>query len=263
MSEHILPSKTVALVAGVTSLLTWSGAEFQQAFPESIIKQPVAMRLSCSTTTVNSVNIGVRYETASKSYRVAERQTIATIPAGGSVEITPSSVAPLGLLYEYITSITVELTCLSAGSATVVLILDDDPPPLSNLPGEPIGLDARSNLDYNLIQLSGVRTVAPGVDPFTIYTVPGGVRFYLDMLAFNLDITPSYPSVFSGQVQITRNFVTSSLPAAYSGCEHVVQYALPTFTQPLGTGDSIRIQWVNAAGAALNSEYAMYGREVF
>lgn len=262
--EHIFPAKTVAHVLNTTVTLSWGAVDIAQRFPESIIKVPVAMRLSCSTTATQAVYVGIRYETATKSYRVAERQTVSLIPPNGSVEITPASVAALGLLNEWITSITVELTSASIGNSTVTLIIDDDPPPLSNDPGDRFGLDASLTDDALIISNFGSATLASGTFNNTTlwYQVPAGKRFYIDLLAINIGPTGSYPADFQVSLAIDINAI-NTLVVLFSETERYTQTFLPPISTALVAGDRIRTIVDNFSASNVNWRFSLIGREVF
>jgi hypothetical protein len=262
--EHILPIKSVAQVLNTTVTLTWSAVDFGRAFPESIIKHTVSMRLSCTTTATQAVNVGVRYSTATKDYRVAERKTIAQIPASGSVEITPAGVAALGLLNEYIISITVELTAASTGTTTVTLIIDDDPPPLSNDAGEFRGLDAINAFDYIPFQ-NGVTGQMPlgATGPTLLYAVPSGKRAYLDIMFALIAPTPSFADAAFIQFWI-------SLPAvgvpkywllSLTDRSNVLNPVSLPFILPSGAG--VYYYHENNTQAAVQFELSIFGREIF
>lgn len=263
--EHILPPKVAAQVVNTTVTLTWGAVEFGRAFSESIIKYPVAMRLSCSTTATQAVYIGVRYSTATKDYRVAERKTIAQIPANGSVEITPSGVAALGLLHEYITSITVELTAASTGSTTVTLIIDDEPPPLSNDAGEFRGLDAVSANDYISIYGSDILTlVGGGVASTTLYTVPAQKRFMLDFVYLSVQITPSYPELYICNLAII-NLALNDVFSFYarSDIENGVTVKESAFPMVFPAGYAVVSRQTNFDTTMHTGTVLFCGREIF
>jgi hypothetical protein len=258
--EHILPAKTIAQVLNTTVTLSWGAPEFGQAFSESIIKYPVAMRLSCSTSATQAVFIGVRYETLTKTYRVAERQTIAQIPASGSVEITPAGVAALGLLKEGIISITVELTAASTGTSTIVLIIDDDPPPLSNDAGAFRGLDA-ANADSYLPIKGGISgTAASGFSGTTvIYTVPLRKRFILLTSFVLLGPTPSYP----GTCVITFSIFSGLVLSFYSKTDEFLNQIMYSLPLTLLAGDVISMGVNNGSGSNVDYSMGISGNEIF
>lgn len=263
--EHILPAKAVSQVLNTTVTLTWGATDFARAFPESIIKKSVAMRLSCSTTATQAVYIGVRYSTATKDYRVAERKTIAQIPASGSVEVTPSSVAALGLLNEWIISITVELTAASTGTTTVTLIIDDDPPPLSSNPGEFRGLDAIAADDYQIISFSSSASLGPGsFSTVTLYTVPAGKRAVLDDLYAEIYPTPSYPALAYIELQIyDATAVLIYIRRVFSGTEQVNSIDIMSFPVALLAGYAIKRAFVNNDTTNATVFVNLLGREIF
>lgn len=192
--EHIFPPKTIALVANTTVTISWSGPDIGARFNESVIKKAVSIRFSCSTTAANSVNCGVRYSTFTKDYLVAERRTLFFIPPNGTAEITPASKPALGLLNADIVSFFLDLTSPVTGNATVTLIVDDNPPPLSSEAGELIGLDAKFATDYISRTFVNTTTFNPGTSNTAfVYTIPAGKRAEIISVDIEIDPTPSFP----------------------------------------------------------------------
>lgn len=249
----------------MTQSLVWSGNDFITAFAQSIIKKTVALRFTCSNTGVNSVNVGVRYQTLNKSYQVAERQTLFVIPPNGSVEITPASKPWLGLLDPNIISITVDLTAASASTVSVSLTIDDEPPPLSSDPGQFIGLDTRLNDDYIPFAFNSFTGIAIGVNVFNILTVPAGSatkRFFLDFITFTLPPTPVNP----GLVQLTLTIAIGGMGTVTRYFSKQYDYysdIFPQISTPMQTGDTIVATATNNSGVAKEFFLTVFGRETF
>lgn len=265
--ERQLVQKSATLVANTANTISWTAPDFNRAFSESIIKKQVSVRFTCSSTCANSVNVGVRYSTLTKTYQISERQTLFVIPPNGSVEITPSSKPALGLLYDWITSISLDLLSASGGVVTVVCIVDDEPPPLSADPGELIGLDSKSNQDYITIVSGATDVVAAngGTASHVLYTCPSGKRFIIDYLSVVLDPTPSYPGTLLARWSIFLTSIGTAIAAPiYSYTDEHVIYVVPSISGIiLAATGHIDIDVLNNSGTARSYEAELYGREVY
>ena len=264
MSEHQFAQKTVTIVAGITSTVSWTGPDIVQRFPESIIKASlVAIRFSCSTTAGNAVNCGVRYSTLSKDYRVSERETLFQIPANGGVEVTPATKPALGQMDGNITSISVDLKSLASGNVTIVLIVDDEPPPLSSDPGALIGLDAKTAVDYLTIISTLEVSVFPGVSGYLIYFVPAGQRFILDNAVINLQPTPSYPSLARISLVATISGTPYPILVVDSQTEEAATLNFTGGFTTFQAGDSVGFQVTNNSTSNVDAVIGYIGRQLF
>lgn len=264
MSEKALQQKSTALIVNGTVTLTWSGADFQQAFFESIIKKPIALRLSASTTAVgNGVFIGVSYITQSKVYQLAERLTIGTIPAQGSVELTAASIPAMGRLFENIVSITVSFTSPIGGTVTATPIIDDEPPPLSADLGERIGLDAAVAVNNIPVTAFISTTVLSGVNTglVPLYTVPASKRFYSSLIYISIGPTPSYPGDFLLEIFQTINY---NIPFRFkSKMDCFNEMFVQSITIPLLAGDMVAYRGTNSSASGVAISIVLIGSEVF
>lgn len=263
--EKALQQKQIALVANSTVSLTWAGADFQRAFPESIIRKQIALRLTCFSTSVqNGVFVGVSYTTLTKTYQLAERLTIGTIPAGGSVELTAASIPALGRLFENIISITVTLTAPVTGTVTVIPIIDDEPPPLAADLGERIGLDAGIVENAIIIANNGTGNITSGSLGVTNtwYTVPAGKRFYIDTIFVAIGPTASFPADMTVSVIVRINGVDTTI-ALHSNSETVSETFIPPVSTALIGGDRIQTFIDNVSGSTVTYWFSLIGREVF
>jgi len=260
MTEHIFPPKTIALIANTAVTITWVASDIARQFPESIIKRPVAVRFSCSTTAANSVYCGVRYSTLTKDYLVAERKTLFFIPASGSTEVTPSSKPALGLLNTDIVSISLDLTAPVPGNVTVSLIVDDDPPPLSSDPGEFIGLDSRSSADYLLQNQNTTFNLVAGAVGTSMLAIlaTAGKRFIIDMLGATIPPTPSFP----GLIRV-RFVVVGTIYYARSAADRYVEAYLSNIDRIIDGGTLVSILGDNADTTAYDIDVVLFGREIF
>lgn len=265
MSEKALQQQTTALVANSTVSLTWTGNDFQRAFSESVIKKPIALRLTASTTAVgNGVFIGVSYTTLSKTYQLAERLTIGTIPAGGSVELTAASIPAMGRLFQDIVSITITFTSPVGGNVSATLIVDDDPPPLSADLGERVGLDAAVSENAVIISAFGNPFIPSGTigNALLWYTVPVGKRLYIDLLSVSIEATGSYPADGRVLLQLTIAGVPCYV-YLFSETERWPTTFLPPIAAALVEGDSISTLEYNYSATGIYYSFSFIGREVF
>lgn len=260
--ERTFPAKNAVLVANTANTISWTAADFTPRFYESIIKRRVSARFTCTTTTPNSVNVGVKYTTLSKDYQIAERQTLFIIPPNSSVEITPATIPALGLLYENIVSITANLISAGAGTVTISLIIDDEPPPLTTDPGEKIGLDAKFNLDY-LTQNTVVNAniLAGTTQTLFTYTVPAGKRFILDLLTGYMPPTPSYPEYLEWRAYLP--FPSLTMVYKSKTDEGYTFIALQNSGYIFNAGDLLQVDVVNFDTTAYFVRSFMLGREIF
>jgi len=258
--EHIFPQKTIALIANVAGTINWTAPDISERFAESIIKRPVAIRFSLSTTAPNTVYCGVRYSTLTKDYLVAERKTLFFIPANGTTEVTPASKPALGLLKEGIVSLSLDMTAPANGSVTVSLIIDDDPPPLSSDPGEFIGLDSRSSADYLLQNQNTTFNLAAGAVGTSMLSIlaTGGKRFIVDMIGATLPPTPSFP----GLIRV-RFVIVGTIYYARSAADRYNEAYLANISRIIDGGTLISILGDNADVTAYDIDVVLFGREIF
>lgn len=258
--EHIFPPKTIALAANTTGTITWNAPDIAERFPQSIIKRPVAIRFSCTTTTANSVYCGVRYSTLTKDYLVAERKTLFFIPANGTTEVTPASKPALGLLNEGIVSLAVDCIAPAPGNVTISLIIDDDPPPLSSDPGELIGLDSRSNQDYILQNQNTTFNLIAGAGGVVLLTfpVPADKRFIVDMMGVTIPPTPSFP----GLVRV-RFRAVGTIYYARSFTDRYNEAYLSTLARVVDGGTNVELLGDNTDTTAYDLDVVLFGREIF
>lgn len=260
--ERTFPEKSVTLIANTAATITWGAPDFGPRFYESIIKRNVALRFTCTSTTANSVNVGVQYTTLTKTYQIAERQTLFVIPPNKSIEITAATIPALALLYENITSITVNLISASSGIVTISLIIDDEPPPLTTDPGDKIGLDAKLNLDYITINIPTNSNIIAGTTTtlFT-YLVPPGKRFILDLLTGYLPPTPSYPEYL--QMRFYLPDPSLSMIFMSKTAEGYTFTALQNSGYIFNAGDLIKVDCINFDTTAWFVRTFMIGREIY
>lgn len=261
--ERILPLKTIALSANATVTLSWDANDFLRVLPESIIKQTVAIRLTCSTTATNAVYVGVRYQTLDKTYQLAERQTIGYIPPAGSVELTPASVPAMAKLFPYITIIYVDLTSPVTGNVSISLIIDDKPPPLTGI--MPFaGLDQKFESTYTQIALNNSASITASTlaQVMLTYTVPTPKRAYIDLVTMTLVPTPTWPGLLQAFLIISG----VSYYTLYSSKTEPKELALSGLQYVLAAGDQIQIRLTNidtTAYAVDLNYFSILGREVF
>lgn len=258
--EHIFPQKSIVLVANTQGTINWTAPDISERFAESIIKRPVAVRFSLSTTCTNSVYCGVRYSTLTKDYQVAERKTLFFIPAGGTTEITPASKPALGLLNAGIVSLSLDLISAAPGSVVVSLIIDDDPPPLSSDPGELIGLDSRSSSDYLLQNQNTTFNLAAGAVGTSMLSIliAGNKRFLLDMIGATIPPTPSYP----GLIRV-RFVISGTTYYARSRDDQYNEAYLANYVHTIDAGTLVSILGDNADTTAYDIDVVLFGREIF
>lgn len=258
--EHIFPPKSVALTANLESTITWNASDIAERFAESIIKRPVAIRFSCRTTTPNSVYCGVRYSTLTKDYLVAERKTLFFIPASGTTEVTSASKPALGLLQEGIVSLALDAIAAASGSITISLIIDDEPPPLSSDPGELIGLDNRSSVDYVLQNQNTTFNLGAGTAGVSLlaFTVPVGKRFIIDAMGGCIPPTPSFPGLIRLRFRATGTIYT-----ARSDAEKYKEAYLLNIARPIAEATTVEILGDNSDTTAYDIDVTLFGREIF
>lgn len=264
MAEKLLATKTINLAANTLGTLTWTGNDFLKALPESVIKQRIAVRFSCSTTSTHPVNAGVRYTALNKQYLVAERKTLFVIPASGSVEITPASKPALSYFADWIQSIDLDLTSPVACAVTAVLGIEDAPE-LSADPGPYAGLDVGLVQDYIPIKLFGSSAIAGGANVVN-YTVPAGKRFFIDYAGWDCPPSPANPGRYQMSIQLTYSGGPPIFILRQSRTDRFfAENILTNFNMPMLQGDNILMRVTNdiAITGGFTVSGTLIGREVF
>lgn len=259
--ERTFPPKTIVLVPNTQGTIQWGAPDFSPRFNESIIKKNVSIRFTCSNSAGNAVYCGVRYDTLTKTYQVAERKSLFLIPPNSSVEVTPASKPALGFLNEYITNIYLDCITPVASTVTASIIIDDDPPGLSADPGALLGLDNKLVSDYVSVHTFG-GVVVPALGSVNIfnYLVPPGRRFFLDVITISMPPTPSYPGLLQLQTILAGNF---SLFVNSRTDAFVDMVPFQTLSYPFAEGDQINITAFNTDTAAYTVNCSILGREVY
>ncbi len=260
--ERTFPIKTLVLAANTAGTMSWGATDIGPRFSESIIKRNVSIRFTCSNSGVSSVNVGMRYDTITKTYQVAERQTLFVIPAGKSIEITPATKPALGFLNDWIINIYLDMISASAATVTISMIVDDEPPTLTADPGELIGLDQRLNVDYLTINQVANQICNAGTNNNLIsYTVPTGKRFQLDLLSGYIPPTPSFPELITWSALLPSPGI-SIYHTSFTEIGNSF-IALQNSGYIFNAGDIISVDVFNADTTAYAVRAFMIGRELY
>jgi hypothetical protein len=260
--ERTFPTKTLVLAANTQGTMSWGPTDFGPRFNESIIKKNVSIRFTCTNSGVSSVNVGMRYDTITKTYQVAERQTLFVIPAGKSIEITPATKPALGFLNDWILAIYLDMISASAANVQVAMIIDDEPPTLTADPGELIGLDQRLNSDYLTVNMPANQICNGGTNSTLVnYTVPSGKRFILDLLTGYIPPTPSFPELITW----TAYLPVPNLSVFHTSFTEIGNsfIALQNSGYIFSAGEQIKVDAFNADTTAYTVAAFMIGREIY